>query len=62
MKTTNAIKTIASSAITTCASAVFAHDGHGMQGGAHWHATDALGFVVLGIVVATAIWMSRGGK
>ncbi len=30
--------------------------------GTHWHATDAWGFAVLGIMMATAIWMSRGGK
>ena len=29
---------------------------------AHWHATDAWGFVILGIAAATALWMSRGGK
>ena len=30
--------------------------------GTHWHATDAWGFAIMGIVVASAIWMSRGGK
>jgi hypothetical protein len=34
-----------------------AHEGHGLVGG-HWHATDVLGFVVIG-VVALAIWWSR---
>jgi hypothetical protein len=28
----------------------FAHDGHGL-GSTHWHATDALGFVVAAAVV-----------
>ena len=36
-----------------------AHDGHGMTG-AHWHATDAWGFVALGaIAVAAALWLRR---
>ena len=35
-----------------------AHEGHGLAP-SHWHATDALGFVVLGVVVAAALWASR---
>jgi hypothetical protein len=35
-----------------------AHDGHGSVG-VHWHATDTLGFVVLGAIVAVALWASR---
>ena len=35
-----------------------AHEGHGLFG-SHWHATDALGFVVVGGVIAFAIWFSR---
>ena len=33
----------------------FAHEGHGLPGSAHWHATDTLGFVGLA-VVAVAVW------
>ena len=29
---------------------------------AHWHATDAWGFAILGIAVATALWMLFGSK
>ena len=32
-----------------------AHEGHGLPGSAHWHATDTLGFVGLA-VVAVAVW------
>jgi hypothetical protein len=32
----------------------WAHDGHGLSG-AHWHASDALGFAVA-IVVGVAAW------
>jgi hypothetical protein len=35
-----------------------AHEGHGL-GGSHWHASDSLGFVLLGLVIAGAIWASR---
>jgi hypothetical protein len=35
-----------------------AHEGHGL-GAPHWHATDTLGFVVLAVVVAAALWSTR---
>ena len=38
-----------------------AHDGHGLAG-SHWHVTDAWGFVALGVGLAAAIWLSKGGK
>ena len=38
--------------------AVVAHDGHGLAG-PHWHATDAWGFVALGLVVVAAFWWRR---
>ncbi len=46
---------------TACGSTVFAHDGHG-QVNTHWHATDAWGFVAMGVMLAVAIWLSRSGK
>ena len=61
MTTDNTLKNIALSAIATSATAAFGHEGHALQD-THWHATDAWGFVIMGIVVASAIWMSRGGK
>ncbi len=33
----------------------WAHEGHGLPGMAHWHGTDALGFVGA-LVVAAAVW------
>jgi hypothetical protein len=39
--------------------AAFAHDGHGLGGSAHWHATDALGFVVAAGLVAVAIFFGK---
>ncbi len=61
MNTKNILKFIAIAAINTLAINVLAHDGHGLPG-AHWHATDVVGFVTLGAVVAVAIWLSRGKK
>ncbi len=39
----------------------WAHEGHGMPGFAHWHASDVLGFVAVAAVVAAVIWF-KGGK
>ncbi len=38
-----------------------AHEGHGMEG-AHWHATDAWGFIAAVAIMVAAIWFSRGDK
>ena len=38
-----------------------AHEGHGMAGASHWHATDTLGLLALGVGVAAALWW-RGRK
>ena len=45
-------------AATVLASTGHAHEGHGMFG-AHWHATDTLGFLALAVGVAAAVWLSR---
>ena len=47
--------------INLTATAVFSHNGHGLAG-AHWHATDVLGFVAAAVAVGVAVWLSRGGK
>jgi len=44
--------------IALLATASHAHDGHGLFG-AHWHATDTLGFVALAAAVGAAIWLNR---
>ncbi|UUX95626.1 hypothetical protein [Aquabacterium sp. J223] len=36
-----------------------AHDGHGLADAAHWHATDVLGFVLVGGALAWAVWRGR---
>ena len=61
MKHLSTLKTLATLALGTLTSATWAHDGHGMQG-SHWHATDVAGFAAVAVLVAVAIWLSRGGK
>ena len=39
-----------------------AHEGHGAPGASHWHATDTVGLLLLGGLVALVLWFSRGGK
>ena len=38
-----------------------AHDGHGLPG-AHWHATDAWGYLALGALIVAAVWWTGRGK
>jgi hypothetical protein len=45
-------------AVALTAPLALAHDGHGLPA-PHWHASDTLGFVLLGAVVAAALWASR---
>jgi hypothetical protein len=37
-----------------------AHEGHGMEGISHYHATDAWGFFAALAVIAVMWWMGRG--
>jgi hypothetical protein len=39
-----------------------AHEGHGLPGGSHWHASDTVGLLVAGGLAALAIWLTRGRK
>ena len=64
MRSKNAIKIIAMYAAYTPANALFAHDLQDGQGilGSHWHSSDVTGYIVLAIVVALTLWLSRGDK
>ncbi len=35
-----------------------AHEGHGLPG-AHWHASDTVGFVALAVLAVAALWLGR---
>lgn len=52
---------LASAAAWLPATPALAHEGHGLPGHAHWHATDVLGFVALAVGVAALVWW-RGRK
>jgi hypothetical protein len=41
------------------AAPALAHEGHGLPGSAHWHATDVFGWVVAAVAVAVAAWWIR---
>ena len=57
--TTHPFRTAAASLLCLCSAAASAHDGHA-QHGAHWHATDLWGFLVVGLVLAAAAaWRGR---
>jgi hypothetical protein len=52
-------KLAAATTLLTTSVVALAHDGHGLQG-SHWHASDVSGFVVVGVLAALAILLSRG--
>ena len=52
---------VALSSLLATTGTALAHDGHGLHG-SHWHPTDAWGFAALAVMVAVAVFFSRGGK
>ena len=44
--------------LSLAAGAAHAHPGHGIAQQAHWHASDAWGFVAVAALAALAIWLS----
>jgi hypothetical protein len=38
---------------------VWAHTGHGMGDGWHWHPSDTWGYLLMAAVVAFAVWGRR---
>lgn len=56
------MRTFAAALATTFAATAHAHGGHGIAPDVHWHATDAWGFLLVGVLAAVAIWFTRGGK
>ena len=46
-------------ALTQLANTAMAHDGHGLGGSTHWHASDALGFVIAAALVAAAFYFGK---
>jgi len=53
------LRTVVAGLLCLCSAAASAHEGHA-QHGAHWHATDLWGFLVVGLVLAAAAaWRGR---
>ncbi len=40
-------------------SAAQAHEGHGLPGSSHWHASDTLGLLLVVVLAAGALWLGR---
>ena len=36
-----------------------AHEGHGLPGSSHWHATDTAGLLLVLVLAAGAVWWNR---
>ena len=61
-KVLSSAASIAVTAMAAVPSTLWAHDGHGLSG-AHWHATDAWGFVVAAAAFsALAVWLGKRDK
>jgi hypothetical protein len=41
--------------LLAAAGAAQAHPGHGLEG-AHWHASDALGYLLLAAIAGVSLW------
>jgi len=39
-----------------------AHEGHGIEGASHYHATDVWGFVSMAVAAALVWWFTGRGK
>ena len=45
--------------VLTATSTAFAHEGHGLGSGSHWHASDVWGYIALAAVLAVTWWAGR---
>ena len=50
------MRTTLTAALLALPLALHAHEGHGLPAAAHWHATDVLGFALLGLAAAALAW------
>jgi hypothetical protein len=52
----------AAGALLLATPAAWAHEGHGLPGASHWHASYLWGLGLALGIAAVAYWLSRGGK
>ena len=45
--------------LSLASSSAWAHEGHGLPGVSHWHATDTAGLLLVSVLAAGALWFSR---
>lgn len=55
-----ALTTTLAAAAALAAQAVHAHPGHGTAAASHWHASDTVGLLVVGLLLSAACWFTRG--
>jgi hypothetical protein len=53
------MKTLLAAAAALITPLAMAHEGHGLPGSSHWHATDVLGLVLVVAAAAGALWWHR---
>ncbi len=53
------MKKISLMLVSAIGTAALAHDGHGLGGSTHWHASDALGFVIAAALLAVAVYFGK---
>jgi hypothetical protein len=56
------LRTIVALSATLAAPFAWAHEGHGMPGVAHWHDTDAWGFIAMAALAAATYNWFKGDK
>lgn len=59
---TKLLSRLGAASLSWTACLAFAHEGHGLEGASHWHATDTLGLLLGAVAVGLAVWFTRGGK
>ena len=53
------LRTLTAAFLASAVTAAQAHEGHGLPGISHWHATDTLLLVGVVAVAAAGLWWSR---
>ncbi len=54
------MKALFATVVVSAATLAQAHSGHGAATIAHWHTTDAWGFLLVAAALGVAFWMRRG--
>ncbi len=52
-------KTLIGAAAALAAWPALAHEGHGLPGASHWHASDVFGLVIAVAAIAGVWWLGR---